>query len=118
MTPRAGSEGQSLARRAPQASVGQDLRQAHELHELQELARRASEPHFAPVPASAELQPAERVHYHRVRLHAMDVAEDDAAGRLAKKGTDTVAQTGQVGARDRAANREADGSWRCCARCT
>ena len=57
-----------------------------------------AEPYLAPVPAGAELEPAERVNRHCVRLHAVDVAEHDAPGGLAEKRADAVAQTGQVGA--------------------
>ena len=56
----------------------------------------------------SELQPRERVDRDDVRLDAGDVAERDRRAGPAEQRADPVAEPGQVGARDRAPDRERD----------
>ena len=72
-----------------------------------------AKPHLAPVSPRGELEPAQRVDRHRVRLNGVDVAEDDGPRSSAEERADTVAEAGKVGRGDRASNPEADSLWRC-----
>jgi hypothetical protein len=59
------------------------------------------------VPAGPELKPRERVDGHGIRLDALDVAHDELPA-LGEARADALAEAGQVGARDRAADGERD----------
>ncbi len=104
-----GTVARTADRRSPQvlARLREHVRQAHELDDLQEGDGRVPQPHLAPEPARGKLKAGERVHRHGVGGDAGDVTRDDIATR-AKQRTHAVAQTGKVGAGDRAADGEGD----------
>ena len=67
-----------------------------------------AQPDLAAVPPRGELEPNEGVDGHQVGLDAAHVAEDDRAGAPLEKSADTLAESGQVGAGNRAADGERD----------
>ena len=67
-----------------------------------------SQPDLAAMPPGGELKPRESVNGHRVGIDPDHVAEDDVSVALGQQRADTVAQPGQVGTRDRAADGEGD----------
>ena len=64
------------------------------------------------MPTCAELHPGEGVDGHGVGLDSGDVADDDLAA-LGEKHADAIAEAGEVGTSNRAANRERDLEWPC-----
>jgi len=90
------------------SSVRQDVRQPHESDELAELVRRMSQPDLALVPPGGELKPRESVNGHRVGVDTGHVAEDDICAALAQQRADPLAEPGQVGTGDGAADGEGD----------
>ena len=63
--------------------VRQDVAQAHERDELEQLGRGVAQPDLAAMPPGGELEPGERVDGHRVDVDTADVAERNAgAARL------------------------------------
>ena len=67
-----------------------------------------AQPHPAAVPASSELKPRESVDDNGVRLNSPHVAYGDVRAARLEQGADTLAEPRQVGAGDRAADRERD----------
>ena len=77
--------------------------------ELEQLARGAAEPHLAAVPPRGELEPRERVDRDGVDARRRCTSQSaTSAPALREQRADAVAQPGQVGARDRARDRERD----------
>jgi hypothetical protein len=74
-----------------------------------------AQPDPAAVPPRGELEPREGVDGHRVRLDSVHVAEDDACAAPLEQRAHALGQAGEVGARDRPADREHDGLQRCSA---
>ena len=60
------------------------------------------------MPPRGELEPGERVDRHRVDVDAAHVAQRNAGAAPLQQRADAVAQPGQVGACDRAFDRERD----------
>ena len=58
-----------------------------------------------------ELEPRKSVDRHGVGLDPGHVAQGDVGAALAQQRTHPVAEAGQVGTRDRAADREGDRLW-------
>ena len=86
--------------------LGQDVGEAHERHELEQLGRRVPEPDPAAAPARRELEPGERVDGDGVDVDAAHVAERDGRAVRLQHGADAVAQAREIVARDRAVDRE------------
>lgn len=82
------------------------MREAHQLDEVEELRRRPLEADAAAPPLRGKLQPGERVDADGVRLDPADVAARDAARRQDR--ADALAETGEVGSADGAADPEGD----------
>ena len=74
--------------------AGQDVGQAHEAHQLQQLLGGPAQPYLASVPPRGELQARERVDRHRVDLDTAHVADRDVGPGLREQGADAVAQPG------------------------
>ena len=67
-----------------------------------------AQPHLAAMAPRGKLKPREGVHRHCVWIDAAYVAEGDVRTAVGQNGTDTLAEPGQVGACDRAADGEGD----------
>ena len=87
--------------------VAEDVRQTHQLHELEQVVRRTAQVDLAASPAGCELEACERIDRDRVGIHAGDVASDDDTAR-AEHGADALAESREVPAGDRAADGEGD----------
>jgi hypothetical protein len=90
-------------------SVGQDVGEAHERDELEQLGRRVTKSHLAPVPPRPELEPRKRVDRDRIGRHGADVAEGKVGSAPFEQRADAVAEPGQVGTGDRAFDGEDNG---------
>lgn len=89
--------------------TGQDVCEPHERDELEQLGGCVLQPDPAAVPLRGDLQPREGVDGHRVRVDPSDVADGDLrAAAIGEKGADAVAEAGQVGTGDGAADLERD----------
>jgi hypothetical protein len=66
--------------------------QSHEIHELEQLARRILKTNSATVAVSRKLQPCQSVDGDRVRLDSADIAEYLRVCVLAKETADPVAE--------------------------
>jgi hypothetical protein len=90
------------------SSVGyEDVGQAHELHELEQLAGRVAELDAAVATPRSELQARERVDCRCIRTDSCDVTSDDLAAS-GEDGARALAETRQIRTRDRAADGEGD----------
>jgi len=67
-----------------------------------------AQPNLTAVTPCRELEPRERVHRHRVRLEAADVAQRDLGATAFEQRRDTGAEPRQVGGHDRATDRKGD----------
>jgi hypothetical protein len=67
-----------------------------------------AQPDLAGVPTGGELKPRESIDGHSVGLDTAHVAESHGGTVLAEHRADTLAESGQVGTGDRAANGERD----------
>jgi hypothetical protein len=95
-------------------SIGEDVLQAHESDELEQVVGRMAQPDTASHPPRRELKPSEGVDCHRIGGDAAHVAEGDVCAALSQQRADTIAEPAQVSARDRAADceRERVRPWR------
>ncbi len=80
--------------------VRQNVAQAHERDELQQLGRRVAEPNLAAVPLRSQLQPREGVDRDGIRLDAAHSAVGDVGSATLEEPTDTVTEPRQVCPRD------------------
>jgi hypothetical protein len=87
--------------------AGEHVRQAHEVDELEEPVRGPAQPDLATATSRCELQARESVNGDRVRVHARDVAANDAF-RARQQTAYSVAETRKVVSADRAADYEGD----------
>jgi hypothetical protein len=80
----------------------------HEGDESQQLVRSVAQADLAIVSLRGELKPSEGVDRHRVGVDTCHLAEKEVRASLGQQGADTVAEPGQVGAGDRAADGKGD----------
>src|ERR687898_3212744 len=95
----------NLAKRSRSGVGWKDVREAHELDEVEQGGRCILESYATAAPTRRELKACQRVDADRIRLHACNVATSDR-GRLVENRAHALAEPGQVGAGDRAADGE------------
>ena len=81
--------------------VRQDVAQAHERDQPEQVSRRVAQPDLAAAPPRRELEPRERVDRHRIGLDATDIAHGDPGVASLQQCADAHAEPGQIGAGDR-----------------
>ena len=86
--------------------VRQDVLQAHECDQVEQVVRSVAELDPATLTSRGELEPRERIDGDCVRVDAVDVAAEIPAAALRQERADAVAQPGQVVPGDRAPDRE------------
>lgn len=89
------------------SSLYENVRETHELDEVEELRGGIAEPDPATAAARGDLEARERLDRDRVGLDSGDVARDHGAARRQER-AHAVAETRQVFAGDRAADGERD----------
>jgi len=94
--------------RPNETSIGEYVRQTHELDEVAECEGRIAQPNMAALAPSRELKACERIDGDCVWFDADDDAADDDRRALTEKCAHAIAQTGEVGVGDRAADGEGD----------
>jgi hypothetical protein len=88
--------------------VRQDVPQAHEGDQPDQLPRRMAQPNLAAAALRSELEPCKSVDGHRVGLDAAHVADGDTGLVPFQQCADTPAEPGQVGAGDGTRDRKDD----------
>ena len=76
--------------------------------EIQEVGRRIAQAHLATAPHCGELEAREGIGRHGVRRDSVHVADGNVRAAQLEQGADTLAEPGQVGALDWAADCERD----------
>src|ERR671910_46160 len=88
--------------------IRQDVAQAHEGDELQQLGRRVDEPHLATVPLRSELQAREGVDRDRIGVDPAHSAIGEVRAATLEEPANTVAEPGQICPGDGAFDPEDD----------